>query len=194
MPIRSVSVEERLVQSTLPPGVDADAMALLFNLNRTSAIVLNKMEGKALRRYNLTHAGFWLLTALQLAGPRETRQLATMQRVTKGAVVGCVNTLEAAGLVRRVRSDVDRRLVSVELTPAGSRLIEDVRGKWFEAGAEVTDVLTDREKRTLTGLLRKLASDDSPDQNPQDSRAGPAYSRGSRRPARLVDLVETGEN
>ena len=60
---------------------------------------------------------------LWITGPRETRELASVLRVTKGAIVGAVNTLEHRNLVRRLRSETDRRLVTVELTDAGDALI-----------------------------------------------------------------------
>jgi DNA-binding MarR family transcriptional regulator len=93
---------------------------------------------------------------LWITGPRETRELAAVLRVTKGAVVGAVNTLERRGLARRVRSDIDRRLVTCELTAKGESLITCVQKEWRELEVEVTSSLSVDEKRTLAVLCRKI--------------------------------------
>src|SRR5439155_24734572 len=87
-----------------------------------------------------------------------TRELAAVLRVTKGAIVGSVNTLEKRGLVRRLRSDIDRRLVSVELTDTGLDLVMRVQKDWHALEVEVTRGLTVEEQRTLASLCRKIAA------------------------------------
>ena len=120
--------------------------------------VIATLEGLALRPHELTHAGFVLLMTLWITGPRETRELAAVLRVTKGAVVGAVNTLERRGLVRRVRSDVDRRLVTYELTDSGLDLVTRVQKDWRALEVEVTSRLTIEEQRQLANLCRKMAA------------------------------------
>ena len=136
---------------------DVDAQAAVFNLDHAALDVLTTMEGLALRPHELTHAGFVLLMTLWITGPRETRELASVLRVTKGAIVGAVNTLERRGLVRRLRSETDRRLVTIELTDEGDALISRVQRDWHELERAVTDALTTEEKQTLTALCRRLA-------------------------------------
>jgi DNA-binding MarR family transcriptional regulator len=136
---------------------DVDAHSAVFNLDHAALDVLATMEGLTLRPHELTHAGFVLLMTLWITGPRETRELASVLRVTKGAIVGAVNTLERRDLVRRLRSETDRRLVTVELTDEGDTLISRVQRDWHELEREVTNVLTTDEKQTLAALCRKLA-------------------------------------
>ncbi len=136
---------------------DVDAQAAVFNLDTSSADVITTLEGLALRPHELTHAGFVLLMTLWITGPRETRELASVLRVTKGAIVGAANTLEHRDLVRRLRSETDRRLVTVELTDAGDALISRVQRDWHELERAVTADLTAEEKQTLAALCRKVA-------------------------------------
>jgi DNA-binding MarR family transcriptional regulator len=137
-------------------GTDVDAQAAVFNLDHAAMDVTATLEGLALRPHELTYAGFVLLMTLWITGPRETRELAAVLRVTKGAVVGAVNTLERRDLVRRVRSDVDRRLVTYELTDSGTDLIDRVQGNFRALEVEITSTLTLEEKRTLAALCRKI--------------------------------------
>jgi DNA-binding MarR family transcriptional regulator len=139
-------------------GADLDAQAAVFNLDHAAMDVMATMEGVALRPHGLSHAGFVVLMTIWISGPRETRELAAVLRVTRGAIVGSVNTLERRGLVRRIRSEVDRRLVTLELTDSGLALVTRVQKDWHALEVEVSGGLTVKEQRTLASLLRKMAA------------------------------------
>ncbi|MEX1194339.1 MAG: MarR family transcriptional regulator [Dehalococcoidia bacterium] len=149
--------EQHIQQFLGARGADADAQAAVFNLDHATMDVLSTMEAIALRPHGLTHAGFVMLMTLWITGPRETRELASVLRVTKGAIVGSVNTLERSGLVRRHRSKTDRRLVTVSLTDAGTDLVTNVQRDWHALEVKVTSGLTIDEQRTLAALCRKMA-------------------------------------
>ena len=151
-----VPAYEQGMQAFLAPrGADLDAVAAVFNLYRCGTDVIAAMEGETLRPLGLTHAGFVLLMTLWISGPCETRHLATAQQVSKPAIVSAVDTLVRAGLVRRVRGDADRRLVSVELTPDGRRMVARAWRAWHDHEKRIAGALTASERRTLARLLRK---------------------------------------
>jgi DNA-binding MarR family transcriptional regulator len=139
-------------------GTDLDSQAAVFYLDHAAMDVIATMESLVLRPNDLSHAGFVVLMTLWITGPRETRELAAVLRVTRGAIVGSVNTLERRGLVRRIRSKIDRRLVSVELTEAGLDLVTRVQKDWHALEVEVTSRLTIDEQRTLASLCQKMAA------------------------------------
>jgi MarR family 2-MHQ and catechol resistance regulon transcriptional repressor len=150
---------EQYVQAFLSErGTDVDAQAAVFNLDHAAMDVINTLESLTLRPHDLTHAGFVLLMTLWITGPRGTRELAAVLRVSKGAIVGAVNTLEKRSLVQRVRSDVDRRLVTYELTGSGRDLIARVQKEWRALEVEVSSGLSVEEQRLLAGLCRKMAA------------------------------------
>lgn len=136
--------------------VDLDAQAVIYNLYRTATDVVAVMESSVLQPCGLTHAGFVLLMTLWIGGPREVRALARVQRVSRPAIVSAVDTLERAGLVRRVRSKQDRRLVRVEITTAGRSLVERVQSQQHRFERTVSGVLSRAERRMLSGLLRRI--------------------------------------
>jgi DNA-binding MarR family transcriptional regulator len=149
---------ERHMQAFLARrGTDVESQAVVFNLDHAAMDVIATMEGLALRPQELTHAGFVLLMTLWISGPRGTGELAAVLRVTKGAVVGAVNTLERRRLVRRVRSKIDRRLVTYELTKDGEAVVISAQKEWRRLEEEVTSCLTLQEKRTFASLCRKIA-------------------------------------
>lgn len=172
---QDVPAYEEHVQEFLAPYVrDANAQAAVFNLDHSAMDVVATMEALALRPHGLTHAGFVMLMTLWITGPRETRQLASVLRVTKGAVTGAVNTLEKRGLVLRRRSDADRRLVTVELTGAGRKLVQRAQRGWHELELEVTGTLSAPEKRQLAALCRKMSLSARALSDSRGGRSGPA--------------------
>jgi DNA-binding MarR family transcriptional regulator len=160
MPIRQdLSPYEHHMRAFLArTGTDLDAQAAVFNLHHAAIDVIATMDSLSLRPHDLTHAGFVVLMMIWITGPRETRELAAVLGVTRGAIVGSVNTLEKRGLVRRLRSDIDRRLVTVELTDSGLDLVMQVQKDWHALEVEVTRGLTVEEQRTLASLCRKIAA------------------------------------
>lgn len=68
-----------------------------------------------------------LLSVLVFAGPQTMSRLAEMERVTPAAITKLVTALETGGLAVRVRDSVDRRVVRVEATSAGARLLREGR-------------------------------------------------------------------
>ena len=152
---RIPAYEQQLQAFLAARGTDIDAQTTMFLLYRTNTDTIAAME-RSLRPHGLTHAGFVLLMTLWTTGPKETRHLAKVLRVSKPAVVGVVDTLERAGFVRRVRSEEDRRLVSVELTREGGRTIEAAQRDWHRCERVIAGALSEREQRTLARVLRKL--------------------------------------
>lgn len=149
-------LELRIREHVRVHGDDLDAQGVNFNLVRTGTDVLSAMEVEALRPLGLTHAGFLILMTLWITGPRETRELARLQQVSRPAIVSAVDTLAKSKLVERVRSREDRRLVSVHLTRAGTRLVGRAHERWHREERRTAAVLTPAEQRTLARLLRKL--------------------------------------
>src|SRR5260370_37587217 len=105
MPIRQdLSPYEHHMRAFLArTGTDLDAQAVVFNLHHAARDLIATMDSLALRPHDLTHAGFVVLMMIWSTGPRETREPAPVLGVTRGAIVGSVNTLEKRGLVRRLR-------------------------------------------------------------------------------------------
>ena len=86
------------------------------------------------------------------------RELAAEEGISAPSLSGHVDRLEAAGLLRRVRSSDDRRRVGLELTPEGSALLKRVRARrttWLAARLEH---LSDDERELVERALPALAA------------------------------------
>src|SRR5512142_249816 len=71
----------------------------------------------------LTVSQFGVLEALHHLGPMCQGQLSQKLLKSTGNITMVVDNLEKSGFVRRVRSVEDRRMIQIELTPAGNKLI-----------------------------------------------------------------------
>jgi len=109
-----------------------------------------------LRPIGLSWVGYVTLMGLWVTGSADVRDLARMQVASKPAVVKSLDGLERRRLVRRRRSKMDRRLVDVELTPAGKTLVRKIQRAIHKREHRLTGRLTVGEKRMLARLLRKL--------------------------------------
>lgn len=90
-------------------------------------------------------------------GPRMMRELAEHLTVAVNSVTSIVDNLEAKGLVRRHRSEEDRRVIRVELTDAGSeihRSLVEVNLRLFRS---MLAALTEDEQEIFMVLFRKIA-------------------------------------
>lgn len=81
---------------------------------------------KRLCVHGVTSAQWGPLLRLQSAGASTVAELARWLQVDAGATTRLLDRLEKKGLLKRVRSTEDRRVVQVELTPAGAAAIVEV--------------------------------------------------------------------
>lgn len=149
--------EDQLSTFFATRGVDIDAHRAVFETIRAASVMVAVMEERALRPFGLTHAGYRVLCELWIKGPLEPRYLAAFMIVSRPSIVGTVDTLEGNGLVERTRSTVDRRLVTVALTPAGLRVIERADAAWHSCQAQVMSALDASEKRHFADFSRRAA-------------------------------------
>lgn len=84
------------------------------------------------------------------------RALAEEEGISPPALSGHVDRLESAGLLVRVRSEVDRRRVGLTLTPAGERLLRRVRERRTSWLADRLGVLEEGELAAVEAAVEPL--------------------------------------
>jgi DNA-binding MarR family transcriptional regulator len=89
-------------------------------------------------------------------GPLTPAELADAAGVTRATMTGLIDTLERDGLAKRVRDAKDRRMMSVNLTPKGRKLLEAVMPIHFRGMAKIMSPLKETERKTLVRLLNKI--------------------------------------
>jgi DNA-binding MarR family transcriptional regulator len=119
---------------------------------------------KETEQFGVTARQATLLALVELNPGLTLRALAEMEAISAPALSGHVDRLEAAGLLVRVRSDVDRRRVGLEVTKAGHRLLRSIRERrtaWLAEHLQALDPSDLRALEAATGALRKLAGLDA---------------------------------
>ena len=108
----------------------------------------------------LTATQLGVLEAVLHKGPMTQRELGRRVLTSAGNMTDVIDKLEGRGLLRRVRSCIDRRSVSIELTGCGRALIQDLFPDHARDIAAAMAALSPAELETLGALLRKLGRGD----------------------------------
>jgi len=149
-------------------SLETDALDAYIKLMRASESVSVRIHDALPESLTLTQ--FAVLEALFHLGPLCQGQIAAKLLKSTGNLTLVVDNLEKNGLVRRERSDDDRRFVTVHLTPKGRSLITDVFPKIAKRIAKEFATLTRPEQATLAQLCKKLGLGQSPSATPQKAR------------------------
>src|SRR5512144_832875 len=96
---------------------------IIDNLRRVFQVV-NEQSKKAERETGLTGPQLWAIKTISRESPIMVSEIARRMYLHPATVVGILDRLEKQGLVLRVRSTEDRRVVKVELTRQGRALVK----------------------------------------------------------------------
>lgn len=108
-------------------------------------------------RFGVTERQWRVLRLLWDADGRHLASLAEGTLIPAPSLVGVIDRLEARGLVERQRSDQDRRVVQVWLTPAGFDLKTAVTPLVDETYTTFESLISTEEWRSLATTLDKIA-------------------------------------
>lgn len=97
-----------------------------------------------------------LRTLAHYGSPPRMADLAERLEVVPRAVTTLVDGLEASGRVRRVPDPANRRVTRIELTEAGRKTLDALRGARRSAAREILAPLTHEQRELLGDLLDAL--------------------------------------
>jgi len=131
---------------------------------------VRRLRGRETHRPGeLSFAQYSLLFGLGDGGELSVRELALTADLAPATVTQMLDSLEAAGLVERVRSQRDRRVVLISLTERGAGLVAARRARfeplWRKALAEHSEeelLAAARVMSTIATMLDGIASRDTP--------------------------------
>lgn len=127
---------------------------LAQDLRRMWHALVRGMEHSA-RLDGLQRQQFWVLGALA-EGPRRMSDLADCAQTSQASLTGIVDRLEERGLVERVRSAEDRRVVDVALTVEGRDEMRRSHAGMLERIDDVLAPLSVDERRQFAALVAKV--------------------------------------
>jgi MarR family transcriptional regulator, organic hydroperoxide resistance regulator len=143
-----------LVARTAPERL---ATELLDSIHDATQAVLARIA-PALEAEGLTPCTFWTLYRLGPGGEDHAGAIARRLQISMPSVTQSVDQLVDSGLVSRRRSEADRRVVLLEITPAGRRLLTRVIRRIDERLDPEVHRLPTADVRTAARVLRDVAA------------------------------------
>jgi DNA-binding MarR family transcriptional regulator len=145
------------------PDLNPSACEAFMHLIRAGDEVTRVMDAH-FASHSITHGRFIVMMLLlkKKAGgcPQATTpaELADYASVSRATITGLLDSLERDGFVSREPDPTDRRQMSVNLTAQGLQFMHDILPAHFRLMTQLTEVLTDHERTTLTRLLAKICT------------------------------------
>jgi DNA-binding MarR family transcriptional regulator len=125
---------------------------LVHDVSRLRRVALDRV----LKPIGLTRSQWWVLTFLSRRDGMTQTALACDLDLTKVAVGGLLDRMEAAGLVQRRPDQQDARIRRVFLTRAGHRLVGQIRTQIEVFEREAVGVSSDEDLAVTIRALRRM--------------------------------------
>jgi MarR family transcriptional regulator, organic hydroperoxide resistance regulator len=109
------------------------------------------------KRANLTGPQLTVVKILETIGDLSLSELSDKIRAQNSTVTGIIDRMEREGLVQRVRSVSDRRVVRIHLTGKGRKLAADVPVEPMEILRGALKGLSAEEAKDLLRIMTKIA-------------------------------------
>ena len=120
-------------------------------LVRDAHRAFQRLLGKRIARYGITRGQWYFLRVLWTEDALSQRELSARVGMMEPTTVIALRGMEKAGLIRRVRSDDDKRKAEVRLTPKAQRL----RTELLQVARGITEQAEDGVAREELGVLRR---------------------------------------
>ena len=130
----------------------------LANRLRPVLLSLARELRREVHSLGVTGGQVTLLIGIKKNSGLSQRELAERERISGAAASAHVDRLERAGLVRRTRSETDRRRIGLEVTPKGLRVLEQVRRRRTAWLAERLETLSPEQRDAIESALEPLAA------------------------------------
>ncbi len=106
--------------------------------------------------YNVSAAQLNCLLTLHENGPLPPSQISRYILVNSSTVTGIIDRLEDKGLVKRMRTSQDRRVITIELTETGEGLAENAPPPIQQKIFDGLNKLSERQINQISNSLTKL--------------------------------------
>jgi MarR family transcriptional regulator, 2-MHQ and catechol-resistance regulon repressor len=151
-----LNLNNNILKKASKYGKKAEIALGMWTKLARAASTFGKLTSENIRSFGLTEPQFSLFECLGHLGPLPLGELSRKQLVSGGNTTCVVDNLEKLGLVERVQSQKDRRVIVAQLTPKGEQLFAEIFPKHAEFVGDLASVLTNEEQESLSELLKKL--------------------------------------
>ncbi|MFA5488581.1 MAG: MarR family winged helix-turn-helix transcriptional regulator [Candidimonas sp.] len=145
-------------EKTIPPasGSGYDYQNSLGWLMRSVLTLMRQEVEKGLEPYGLTNAQWHPMFKLYVGQADTVAELARGCMQDTGGMTRLLDRLEAKGLCQRQRSEVDRRVVHIALTPEGRDVAQVIPTVLQDIQQSALKGFSPEEAEQLKGYLRRI--------------------------------------
>jgi len=142
-----------------PTRGKAQAMEALAQSFKRATAAARRLRGRETQKPGgLSHAQYQVLFELLRRGELPAGGLAAVADVSPASMTQMLDRLADAGLVERVRSEEDRRIVGARLTDAGREACEERRAALEPLWREMLTGFSATELHTAAAVLDRLTA------------------------------------
>jgi DNA-binding MarR family transcriptional regulator len=140
-------------------GSDQPAVKAVADAYRNIDRNLRKLRGRdsQIRDGRLGQARYEVLNILSENQPIPAGELAGATGFTPASISRMLDPLVAEGVVQRIRSETDRRVVMVALTDQGSNLVKARRAYWSDRWATALEGVSAADLEITTEVMGRIA-------------------------------------
>jgi len=153
------------------PDVPMPAEKSIAYLAKRAVQSMVMQADRRLAEHDLTHAQWLPLFKLAMGKCSTMAELARDAAMDPGAMTRALDRLEAKGLLQRVRSQEDRRVVRLQLTPEGREVSKLVPAVLADVHNAHLAGFTHAEWATLIELLQRLVANGDAMRDPKEGEA-----------------------
>src|SRR5690554_5035449 len=142
----------------MPTTVDNNpesSLKLFVVLSKAYKTIMDRAM-KDMKKHGFSASEFMILEVIYHKGKIPLQQIGDKILVTSGSITYNIDKLEKRGLLKRIPSTEDRRVIYAQLTTAGIELFDTIFPKHESAVHSIMNGLTMEEKQQVTELLKKL--------------------------------------
>lgn len=135
---------------------DKDRMIRSIQQQMESLFYRIRHDSQLRSKETLPEGQVFLLIMLNNQGTVKATDIAVKLGITSGAVTGMTDKMEKLGLIRRERSEEDRRVVRISLTEHGADTLERIRLARFNRLSELISQLEPDELQQMEHVFTKM--------------------------------------
>ena len=124
---------------------------------QNAARIVVKASERTFAKTGISTGEFHVLRTLVVSGPCPMVDLAKEQFISPPALTSIVDNLERQGLVERVRSEEDRRIINIKLTGKGEKVFAQAHPLYKRFFEKVMRSLTKQEISVVLTAFDKLS-------------------------------------
>lgn len=134
-----------------------EALEALGRAFKATSATLRRLRGRETHRPGeLSYAQYGLLFGLWDGEPKSSRELAVTADVSPATAAEMLDALAASGLIERIRSQEDKRIVLTSLTGRGREVIERRHARYEPLWRAALERFSEEELLTAADVLDAL--------------------------------------